>query len=100
MAKRRGRTRRFTPDFKAQAVQLVNESDKTLKEIAKDLGIGHSTLCKWCMAADGRTEGSEIVSVVESPEEELKRLRKRVRELEMEKQILKKAAAFFAKESS
>jgi len=100
MAKR-GRTRRFTPEFIAQAVQLVQESGRDLKDVAKQLGIGHSTLCRWCLRAEGKTAGEahKIVDVAETPEEELKRLRKRVRELELEKEILKKATAFFAKEN-
>ncbi len=99
MARSRGKTRRFTSDFKAQAVELVRESDKTLKAIAQELGIGHTTLWKWWTMAEGKETATEVVGEVETPEEELKRLRKEVRELQMEKEILKKAAAFFAKES-
>ena len=69
-------------------------------EVAKELGIAKGTLWKWCKRLEGAGAKVEPVDTPESPEEELKRLRKKVRELEMEKEILKKAAAFFAKESS
>jgi len=102
MAKRkksaqRNRVRRFTPEYKAEAVRLLRESGRPYKEVAEDLGISAGSLYRWNQELRGSPR--ETVDIELSPEEEVKRLRKRVRELEMEREILKKAAAFFAKES-
>ena len=96
MAKR-GKVRRYTPEFIEQAIQLVKKGDKGQNEIAQELGVGQSTLSKWLARAEG--SNTEVVDVAESVEEEVRRLRKRVRELEVEKEILKKATAYFAKEN-
>lgn len=93
--KKRGR-RRFTPEFKREAVKFLLESGKPTKEVAEDLGVSRSSLGRWRDEFEGK---ADIEADEETPDEELKRLRKRVRELEMEREILKKAAAFFAKES-
>lgn len=101
MAKKRGwggRNRRFTDEFKREAVRLWRDSGRPRKEIASELGIGDSTIGKWAQQL-GEAEPVEVVDTPETPEDELKRLRKRVAKLEMEREILKKAAAFFAKES-
>ena len=98
MAKRK-RTRRFTPEFIEQAVRLVNETEQSQKDVAEQLGVSRAALNRWIARAAGKTSASELVDVPETPEEELRRLRKRVRELEFEKEILKKATALFAKES-
>jgi len=101
MAKKRkggGSNRRFTEEFKRESVRLWQESGRTQRAIASELGIGSSTLAKWA-TQQGVQDPVEVVDVAESAEDELKRLRKRVRELEMEREILKKATAFFAKES-
>lgn len=95
----RKKHRQFTPEFKEQAVRLVEESGRPVRQVAAELGIGVTTLWKWCTEAEGSVP-AEVVGLPETPEQELQRLRKRVKELEMEKEILKKAAAFFAKESS
>jgi len=87
--------RRFTNEFKAQAVELVRVSGKTTTEIAKDLGIGKGVLCQWVRMADAAASAPSG----EPQEQELKRLRKEVEILRMERDFLKKAAAFFAKES-
>ncbi len=100
MARKRGHGKRYSPEFIAQAVQLVKESDRPVVDIARELGVSAAGLGKWCKKAEGREAKAELFETPETPEEELKRLRKKVRELEMEKEILKKAAAFFAKESS
>lgn len=91
------RRRQFTPEYKAEAVRLWRESGRSVKVVAAELGIGSGSLCRWTQELSGRKP--EVVDVALSPEEENKRLRKRVRELEMEREILKKATAFFAKES-
>ena len=96
MGRRKRGQRRFTPEFKREAVKFLLESGKPMKDVAEELGISPSSLGRWRDEYEGKSlDGDEV----ETPEEELTRLHKRVRELEMEREILKKAAAFFAKES-
>jgi transposase len=92
------RTRRsFTDDFKAGAVRLVLEQGKTVAAAARDLGLTESSLRHWVeQARADRTKGKTGLTTEER--EELARLRKEVRELRMERDVLKKAAAFFAKD--
>ena len=85
----------YAPEFRAEAVRRVRKSDESLKAIAADLGIAPVTLRTWVEASRPKPE----VSLTEDERHELKRLRKEVRELRMEREILKKATAFFAKQS-
>jgi transposase len=96
--KRQKRPRRsFTDDFKAEAVRLVLDEGKSIPQMARDLDLTESALRTWVEHARAdRTQGKTGLTTVER--EELARLRKEVRELRMEREILKKAAAFFAKE--
>lgn len=87
----------YPPEFRREAVQLVRISEKPIAQVARDLGISNQTLHNWIKQADvdaGKTEGLST-----DERAELRELRKRVRTLEMEKEVLKKAAAFFARES-
>ena len=95
--KRRPR-RSFTEEFKAGAVRLVLEEGKTAGQVARELDLTESALREWVerVRAD-LTHGKTGLTTEER--EELRRLRKENRELRMEREILKKAAAFFAKES-
>ena len=83
--------RRFTQDFQDEAVRLAETSGRSRREIAQDLGIGLSTLRHWI---DRRRERQEDVAA------ELKRLRRENEILRQERDILKRATAFFAKEGS
>jgi len=87
--------KQYTKEFKEEAVALVLEQGYTVEGAAKSLGIGTSVLYKWKEKLEAQREG---VALVEDEREELKRLRKENKELRMEKEILKKASAFFAKE--
>lgn len=87
-------TRKFTDEFKAEAVRLVKEQGLSVSQVAKDLGLGLSTVSKWLTAAN-QLPGVESLS--ESEKEELKRLRKENHTLRMERDLLKKATAFFSK---
>ena len=95
------RTRRgFTEEFKAGAVRLVLDEGKTVAAAARDLDLTESALRNWVERARA-DRGKGKPGVLTTPErEELSRLRKENRELRMERDILKKAAAFFAKEST
>lgn len=93
--KRRPR-RRFTDDFKQQAVRLVIDEGKSVGSVARELDLVASALGEWVKRAQAdRTRGRTGLTTAER--EELARLRKENRILQEERDILKKAAAFFAK---
>lgn len=95
------RRREFSDEFKAGAVRLVLDQGKSQADVCRDLDLTPSALRNWVEKAKADEGTSEKPGVLTSAErEELSRLRKQVRELQMEREILKKAAAFFAKESS
>jgi transposase len=96
-----GKLRRtFTREFKVEAVKLVTEQGRSFSEAAANLGIAESLLRKWKKDLD--TEGDQVFpgkGNLPALEEELRRLRAENKRLQMERDILKKATAFFAKES-
>jgi len=87
----------YPEEFRAEAVRLAGSSGRPVGEIAADLGVSQQTLRNWVFAAqvdDGEREG-----LTTDDREELRLLRRKVRVLEQERDILKKAAAWFAKET-
>ena len=96
----RRKRRSFNPEFRADAVRLVREGSKSLPQVANDIDLTESALRNWVREAD-RGKGKEPAGARSTAErEELVKLRKEVRHLEMERDFLQKAAAFFAKEGS
>jgi transposase len=93
MAQRRRPT--YAPEFRAEALKRVRNSTESVSAIARDLGISVSTLRLWIAASRPPPE----VPLTDDEQTELRRLRKENRELRMERDILKKATAFFAKQS-
>ena len=90
----------YSKQFKVDAVKLVTEQGYNVSEAARNLGIHHSSLRRWKKQLE--TDGNQSFpgkGHMTSDKEELFRLRKEVKKLRMEREILKKAAAFFAKES-
>jgi len=87
--------KQYSKEYKEEAVALVKEQGYSVPEAAKSLGIASNMLYRWKEQIDAQREGKSL-SVDER--EELKQLRKEVKNLRMEKEILKKASAFFAKE--
>ena len=93
-----GKRRKFSKEFKAEAVALVKHQGLSINQVAKDLGVSWTMVNKWLeQAAADSGEKPELMTTAER--EELASLRRENRTLKMEREILKKAAAFFAKES-
>jgi transposase len=92
--------KQFTPEFRVEAVRLAQTSGRSRREVAADLGIGLSTLRNWI---DGRRDREMDAPPVDRQEDmaaELKRLRRENEVLRQEREILKRATAFFVKEGS
>ena len=87
----------YPPEFRAEAVRLYRSSGRSLKSIADDLGMSTNALRAWVRRAEADEGPSGKLS--EDELTELKRLRREVRVLREEREILRKAAAFFAKET-
>jgi transposase len=98
MAKRK--RRKFTDQFKADAVKLCEAGGRSITQVAIDLDLTETALRDWVKraAADAGKGAPNVLTT--SERDELGELRKRVKRLEMEREILKKAAAFFAKENA
>jgi transposase len=90
--------RRFTPEYKGEAVQFVISSGKPIAEVARNLGIVETTLGNWVAKARENGEADEPELDV-SERAELARLRKEIQQVKMERDFLKKAAAFFASQN-
>jgi len=86
--------KKYTKQFKLDSVHLAISSEQSTASIAKELGVNLNSLYNWI----ARYRSELLTSEVElTPEQELKQLRKEVAELRQEKEILKKAATYFAK---
>lgn len=87
----------YPPEFRQEAVRLARSGDISIPQVAKDLGIADQTLRNWIAQADvdeGRKDG-----LTSAEREELRRLRRENKVLREEREILKEAAAFFARET-
>ncbi len=94
------RPSKYPQEFRADAVELVKTSERPRVEVAKSLGISDSTLANWMQAdRDARRRAEDPDALSESDRDELRRLRKEVIELRTDKEILRKAAAYFARET-
>lgn len=91
----------YTDEFKLDAVKLVIEQGYSTPEVGRRLGINHTNVSRWVREYHAKIGvPSKSSGAVQELEEEVKRLRKENKRLLMEREILKKAAAFFANESN
>lgn len=88
---------KFSPEFKKQLVREVIDNERTIAEVAREYGIGAETLRLWVKKHRKEHGGTENAGAG-AKHDELAELRKELREIKMERDFLKKAAAFFAKE--
>lgn len=97
MSKRKRRS--FNPEFKAEAVRLCKVGDRSIKQVAKDLDLTETALRDWVKRADIDAGKGPPEALTTAEREELARLRRELKRVTMEREILKAAATFFAKES-
>ena len=88
------RGRRHSEEFKADAVALVRKSGRPVAQVAKELGVDDSTLSYWVRNSDAQLDDADKAEL-----EEQRRLRKRIKELEEEVEILKRFTAYWVKET-
>ena len=98
MAKRKRRT--FTTEFKAQTVRLIRESGKSVGAVARELDLAETAVRRWVQQAEVDAGRGRAEALTTEEREELGQLRRENRTLRMERDILKKATAFFAKENA
>lgn len=92
--------KKYTIEFKAEAIKLVTEQGYNVRQAAQSLGINPNNLHRWLDGQQGASKKDEASRPSKTQEQaEIERLRKEVARLKMEREILKKAAAFFANES-
>jgi transposase-like protein len=101
MVKKQQRRKRrvFTPEFRAEAVRLCKVGDRTIAQVSKDLDLTENSLREWVKRADIDVGKGPPDALTTAEREELARLRREVKRLGQERDILKAAATFFAKES-
>ena len=101
MVKKQQRRKRrvFTPEFRAEAVRLCKVGDRTIAQVSKDLDLTENSLREWVKRADIDAGKGPPDALTTAERDELARLRREVKRLGMERDILKAAATFFAKES-
>ena len=100
MAKeQRQKRRKFSDEYKAETVRLIHSSGKSVGQMALELGIGETALRRWIAQAEVEAGRGPAGALTRSERAELAELRRENRRLRMEREILTKATAFFAKES-
>jgi transposase len=100
-----GKARRFTPEYRREAARLVIESDRPIAQVARELGLGAQLLSRWVLEERAAREPAAVDDGTQSPLDdgeraELARLRRENAQLRMDREFLKKAAAFFASDKN
>jgi transposase-like protein len=99
MGTKKRKRRKFSAEFKAETVRLVRDSDRSVTAIARELDLTETALRRWVQQAEVDAGRGPSGALTTSEREELVQLRRETKRLRMERDILKKATAFFAKES-
>jgi transposase len=95
-----GRPNKNPDQFRRDALELVETSQRPIAEVARSLGTAEGTLWNWVRAArDAHVRAADPDALTESERDELRRLRKENIELQTDKEILRRAAAYFARET-
>jgi transposase len=97
MAKRQRTRRYFSPEFKAETIELIRSSGRSVPDVCRELDLTETTVRNWMRQT--RIDAGDEEGLSTDEREELRRLRSENRTLRMERDLLKKAAAFFAKDS-
>jgi transposase len=100
VAKKKRKRRHFTPEYRAGVVRLVRTSGKTAGEVARDLDLTETSVRAWVRQAEVDEGKGPAGALTTAEREELATLRRENKTLRMEREVLKKAAAFFAKETT
>lgn len=100
MAKERRKRRSFSDEYKRKVVELVRTSGKPVREVARELDLTETAVRAWVKQADVDNGKGPKGAVTTQERDELRELRQEVKTLRMEREILKKATAFFAKNGS
>lgn len=98
--KRQGKRRKFTDEYKAEVVRLCQQPGRTPFAVARELGLTASAVTSWVRQAKVDAAGGDSGPLTTTEREELAALRREVRTLRQEREILKRATAFFAKEGT
>ena len=96
-----GKRKKYTPEFREQAARLVIETGRPVAHVAAEIGVGEQLLGRWVRQARDAAVSGDTARVLDVDERaELERLRRENAELRLDRQFLKKAAAFFASEQN
>lgn len=98
--KRRQVRRVFTPEFKADVVRLCREGGEKPHDVSMRMGLTESAVRNWIKQAEVDAAGGTAGAMTTAEREELQQLRRECKRLQMERDILKKAVTFFAKDNS
>lgn len=99
MGKKPRRRRSFTPEFKAEIVDLCQRGDRSVGQVAKDFDLTETAVREWVRQAERDTGTRSDGGLTSSEQQELARLRRENRRLREDVEVLKRATAFFAKET-
>ena len=92
--------RHFSDEYKAEIVHLIVVEKRSIGKVCKEMDLTESSVRRWVSEAEVVRSSDGVGALKKEQRDELKRLRREVRQLRMEREILKKATAFFARESS
>jgi transposase len=100
MAKSKRRRRTFSKEYKAEVVRLIETSGRSVGQIAREMDLAETAVRRWYRQAQIDRGQGPAGALTTAEKEEIRQLRREVKHLREEREILKKAAAFFAKEST